>query len=64
MRNEDFKAKINRSLKGINDIKKKKNLESKNNKTNLSNEKDFKMNKAFAIIDDLVFFYLLQKHLF
>ena len=40
-------------MKRSNDIKKKKNSESE--KTNSSNEEDFKMNKPFAIIDDLVF---------
>ena len=36
-------------------MRRKKNSKSENNKTNSSNEKDFKMNKIFAIIDDSVF---------
>ena len=55
MKENDFKAKVERSVKRSNDIKKKKNLEKKNNKTKSSNEENFKMNETFAIIDDLVF---------
>ena len=55
MKKDDFKAKVERSLKRSNDIKKKKNSENKNNKTNSSNEENFKMNNAFAIIENSVF---------
>ena len=55
MKENNFKAKVKRSLKKNNDIEKKKNSKNKNNKTKSSNEKDFKMNKAFTIIDNSVF---------
>ena len=56
MKENDCKAKGERLLKRSNDMKKNKNTENENNKTNSSNKKDFKMNEAFAIIENSVFF--------
>ena len=54
MKEDDFKAKVERSLKRSNDMK--KNSENENNKTNSSNDEDGKnMNYAFAIVDDSIF---------
>ena len=54
MKEDDFKAKVERSLKRSNDMK--KNSENENNKTNSSNDEDDKnMNYAFAVIDGSIF---------
>ena len=54
MKKNDFKAKVERSLKRNNDKKKKNNSENENNKTKSLDKQDFKMNEAFAIIDNSV----------
>ena len=57
MKENDFKAKIERSLKRNNEIEKKKNSESENenNSSNSSNDENENMNYAFAIVDDSIF---------
>ena len=57
MKEKDFKAKVDRSLKRNNEIEKKKNSggENGNNSSNSSDDEDEKMDYAFAVIDDSVF---------
>ena len=54
MKEKDFKAKVERSLKRSNDMEKKRNSGGENNSSNSSNAEE-NMNYAFAIVDDSVF---------
>ena len=56
MKKKDFKAKVKRSLKRNNDIKKKKNSENENgNNSSDSSNVEENMNYAFTIVDDSIF---------